>query len=220
MLFRSHANGCFTAAKFLIPKAKKVYGLKNEPIFLPSPIQIPENVKKSDTPVVCFLGRFDRRKRPEIFFDLAIQFPDVIFEAVGIGRDRKYVERLNDNYLGIKNLRFNGFVDQFSNNNLSEIIGRSWILINTSIREGLPTSFLEAAANGCAILSEIDPDGFTSSFGYLVKNGNFQEGLQSLLSDQNWLTLGQNAREHIINEFSLKNSINNHLEIYHDFLRK
>ena len=40
-----------------------------------------------------------------------------------------------------------GFVDQFQSARLQSILSQSWILVNTSVREGLPTSFLEALAN-------------------------------------------------------------------------
>ena len=81
------ADRWFTAAKMLIPKARKKYKLHHDPEFLPSPIPFTEVVKKSETPLVCFVARLDRRKRPEVFFDLAGQFPNVQFEAVGAGRE-------------------------------------------------------------------------------------------------------------------------------------
>lgn len=209
-----NADGCFAAAKFLIPKAKKVYGLKVDPVFLPSPINIPERVNKSETPIVCFIGRFDRRKRPEIFFELAEKFPEVRFEAVGIGRDKIFEQNIINKYRNHPNLHFRGFVDQFSGDQLYDLLGKSWILVNTSIREGLPTSFLEAAANGCAILSEINPDNFSSRFGFHIRDGNFEKGLQELLSNNNWYQLGQDARNNAKMLFSLEESILNHLAAY------
>lgn len=213
-----NADACFTAANFLIPKARSVYRLKKDPIFLPSPIIIPETVKKNETPIVCFVGRFDRRKRPELFFDLAGQFPEVWFEAVGIGRDKKYEQQIMSEYKKYSNLHFRGFVDQFSGDDLNKLLGKSWILVNTSVREGLPTSFLEAAANGCAILSEIDPDGFTSNFGYHVQDGRFSNGLKTLLDDNTWLNYGQNARKFTKKIFSLDTSIKKHMEIYRNYI--
>jgi hypothetical protein len=40
------------------------------------------------------------------------------------------------------------------------------VSMNTSVREGLRTSFLEALANKCALLSSVNPGGATAKFGY------------------------------------------------------
>jgi hypothetical protein len=65
-------------------------------------------------------------------------------------------------------------------------LGKSWILVNTAAREGLPNAFIEAAAHQCAILSAVDPDGFSSQFGHLVLNDDFAAGLRALLQDDLW----------------------------------
>jgi hypothetical protein len=43
------------------------------------------------------------------------------------------------------------------------------IVVNTSVREGLRTSFLEALANKCALLSSVNPGGATAKFGYFCR---------------------------------------------------
>jgi glycosyltransferase involved in cell wall biosynthesis len=212
------ADGWFTAAKMLIPKAYKKYNLPRSPEFLPSPVPFSENIQKSETPLVCFVGRLDRRKHPEVFFDLAEQFPEVQFEAVGAGRDPVWERELKSRYGHLPNLNIRGFVDQFSGNELSDLLGKSWILVNTSLRESLPTTFIEAAAHGCAILSETDPDGFSSEFGYHVLDGNYANGLKSLLQDYNWKKIGWSGMVYARNTFLLNDSINRHIQVYKDLL--
>ena len=80
------------------------------------------------------------------------------------------------------NLDMRGFVDQFRSDDLSRILGASWIIMNTSAREGLPNSMLEAAAHRCAILSSVNPDGFAVEFGRHVEDDNFAAGLEWLLA--------------------------------------
>lgn len=208
------AQAHYVAAHFLALKSRRKYKLSKDPEFLPSPIVIPEQVKKSATPVVCFVGRFDRRKRPELFFELAAHYPDVQFVAAGTGRDTLRDQSLRDQYKHLPNLEIVGFVDQFSNAQLSEILQRSWILINTSVREGLPTTFVEAAAHGCAILSSVDPDGFASQFGFHVSAGDYGKGLDYLLTGNRWAGLGQKARLYVSERFDLHTSIQQHLDIY------
>jgi glycosyltransferase involved in cell wall biosynthesis len=208
------ADGQFVASKFLIPRARKKYNLNADPEFLPSPIQFLPEIQKSATPLVCFVGRLDRRKRPQIFYDLARQFPQVNFVSIGTSRDVKWEERLREEYANLKNLEMRGFINQFASSELFEIMAKSWVLVNTSARESLPTTFIEAAAHGCAILSEIDPDGFASRFGKPVTHGDYANALQSLLQNEAWRTKGLAGMEYTREHFSLENSIRQHLEIY------
>ena len=92
------------------------------------------------------MARWDRRKRPELFFELARRRPDVRFVAVGKGQDAEYDAELQAPLRGLPNLEMPGFIDQFTGTALSDLLGESWILANTAEREGLPTSFLEALA--------------------------------------------------------------------------
>ena len=59
----------FTIGKYLIPKVKAKYEMKGEPEFLPTPVPVPEKVIKAETPTVCYVNRWDRRKRPDIFLN-------------------------------------------------------------------------------------------------------------------------------------------------------
>ena len=78
------ADAVFSEAKHIVPKARNKYRLKVAPQFLPNPVPLPDGpVAKADRPTVCFVGRFDKRKRPELFFELARRCPDVHFIAVG-----------------------------------------------------------------------------------------------------------------------------------------
>ncbi len=56
------------------------------------------------------------------------------------------------------NLRLTGFVTEEEK---SRILASSWALMNTSVREALPVSFLEALAHKTPIISGEDPDGLT-----------------------------------------------------------
>ena len=212
------ADGLFCAAEHLVPKVKFKYDLTSVPPLLPTPVAVPGNVKKASTPTVCFIARWDRRKRPEIFFELARKFPHVKFIGIGKAQDGKWDTYLRNTYSNLPNLEMTGFIDQFSTNDLYSILEKSWILVNTSMREGLPVSFLEAAANRCAILSGVDPDGFASKFGYCVKDDNFVEGLEFLLKDERWKERGEYGYEYIKETFEMTKAINRHIDAYEQVL--
>lgn len=212
-------NDVYTTAQYLIPKVKSIYDLKCNPQFLPTPVALPEEIKKADEPTVCYIARFDRRKRPEIFLKMASKFPNVKFIAVGKSRDEKWDSSLRETYSKVPNLEMTGFVDQFSSNLLSEIFEKSWIMVNTATREGLANSFLEASAHQCAILSSVDPDGFASQFGHCVDNDEFERGLDFLLEGNRWRERGMRGYEYVKETFELNKAIDNHLTAYHEILR-
>lgn len=213
-------DAVFTTAKCLVPKVRRIYGLASDPMFLPTPVSIPAQVAKADKPTVCYVARLDRRKRPEQFFAMAARFPDVDFLVLGKSRDVAWERKLRETYGSLPNVRMLGFVDQFSDTRHDETFAQSWVLVNTSTREGLPNSFIEAASHACAILSEVNPDGFASEFGYQVSDGDFGAGLRWLLTNDNWRRQGQKARRYALNTFEISSSIDLHEQIYAALCRR
>lgn len=212
------ANACFTTAHCLINKTKMKYRLQQAPGFLPTPVAIPAKIEKSSEPTVCYLARLDRRKRPELFLDLARSFPEVNFLVAGQSRNPDWELYLRQKYAVYPNLQFLGFIDQFSGDGLNDLLGKSWIMVNTSAREGLPNSFLEAAAHGCAILSSVNPDDFASRYGFHVLGDNFEEGLRFLLQNNRWKERGLLARQEMAAVFSLDKAIESHISAYERIL--
>ena len=209
------ADGVYCAAEFLCAKAQRKYRLRATPQLLPTPVHVPLTVQKSSRPTVCYLARWDRRKRPELFLELARSFPHVQFIALGKSRDQEYEARLRRQYADLSNLTMPGYIDQFDSGDVSRILSESWIMVNTSVREGLPNAFLEAAAHGCAILSAVDPDHLATRFGALVHNDDFAAGLTCLLQEDRWRERGEAARSYIGETFEQERAIDAHLAVYH-----
>ena len=215
------ADAVYCQAKYIERKTMFLYGLAGTSGFLPSPVHVPDQeLVKAKEPTVCFLARWDRRKRPEMFFKLARQYPHVKFIAVGKAHDQGYDAYLREKYARIPNLEMTGFIDQFSSGRLQEILEQSWIMINTAAREGLPASFLEAAAHKCAILSANNPDGFAENFGYHVRNDNYAAGLEILLKGQRWKRLGDAGYEYVRKTHEINAVIEQHIAIYENLLGK
>lgn len=212
------ADAVYAAAKCLIPKTRRLYRLQEDPVFLPTPTAVPPVVRKASTPTVCYMARLDRRKRPEIFLELAKEYPDVAFILAGQSRNPRYQEKLLRPYRHLSNLEIAGFVDPFRSERHSEILGRSWIMVNCATREALPNSFLEAGAHRCAILSEVDPDGFASEFGCRVDDGDFRKGFEFLLQGDNWRSRGERGFEHVSRTFESAEAINRHVAAYERLL--
>jgi glycosyltransferase involved in cell wall biosynthesis len=212
----SRADALFAQARFLVEKARKLFRLRRDVSFLPNPVEVPSReMVKSDTPTVCFLGRWDPQKRVERFMELALEFPEVEFVAMGRGHDPYTDARLRERYTGISNLELTGFV---SEDEKSRILERSWALVNTSVREALPVSFLEALAHETPIISGENPDGLTAAFGHHVVGEDYAGGLRRLLRDETWLEAGKLGRRYVENVHEAGRVVDRHLEIYRDLL--
>jgi glycosyltransferase involved in cell wall biosynthesis len=199
----------------LHPRIARLYGADVEPEFVPYPVDLPGTApRKAERPLILFVGRFDRRKRLELFFDLAVQFPQLDFAAVGRAHDPAYDRHLRERYGAIANLDLPGFVPRFGQPGILDYYERAWILVNTAAREGLPYTFMEAAAFGVAILSGVDPERFASRFGCHAQDGDFAAALRWLLEGDRWRALGQSAAAYVAETWSEEASVRRHLEVY------
>jgi glycosyltransferase involved in cell wall biosynthesis len=214
------ADACFCQARCIIERSMALYGLSRAPGFLPNPVACPTTEPvKSVEPSVCFVGRWENIKRPELFVDLAARFPEVQFTLAGScagdpARDAQIHRRARD----LPNVYAPGWIGPESR---GELLGKSWILINTSTKECLPVSYLEAAAHRCAILSHGNADDFASSFGYWAREGtldDFAAGLKYLLSENRWKQLGARGYEYVSATHNMDSVIDLHLRTYEQVL--
>lgn len=217
------ADAWFTQAKYIQNKAKQIFRLDSTPGFLPNPVDIPNReLKKSLKPTVCFLGRWDPIKRPELFFELSKLFPEVNFIAMG-GSQPQHTNKeleLKNKYSNVKNLKMAGWI---FGDEKSKILEESWVLINTSTKECLPVSYLEACAHKCAILSHGNADNFASEFGFWAQDGdldNFARGLRSLLNNNAWKNLGEEGFKYVKENHENDKVIEQHIRIYNDLLNE
>ena len=206
------ADSLSSQAKYLIPKAERLFRLDRNVSHLPNPVDVPKRrMRKAPTPTVCFLARWDPQKRVELFFNLARRFPDVHFIAMGRSHDPAADVRLREAAKGIPNLTCTGFV---SEEEKSQILERSWALVNTSAREALPVSFLEALAHETPIISGEDPDGLTTAFGYPVNREKYAQSLKAMLSDEVREERGAFGREYVEEVHEVGKVVDRHVEMY------
>jgi len=210
----SNMHALFVPANYLVEKSCALYGLVSAPAVLPTPVFVPQSVEKAQKPTLLFVGRWDRVKRPWRFFDLAKDFPDVEFLAIGSAHNQDYELELRKRYSNIPNLQLIGYVDQFANNSLSNYLSTSWILVNTSAKEALPNTFVEACAHRCAIISSLDPDGFASNFGALVVDDDFSKAISYLLENNRWREKGLAGFDYVRARNELGAAADAHISAY------
>ena len=165
---------CFISqGEFLNPKAKDLYNLPdNVPIrYVPNPVEIDENFdveKYSKQNHIIFLGRIESVKRGWLFCEIAKRMPEYEFFVLGQSfRQKEDNARILEPYtgVGIKNLHFAGHVD---GEEKADYLRKAKILVNTSIHEALPVSFLEALSYGTLLVSNRNPEELTAKFGIWV----------------------------------------------------
>lgn len=206
-----------TQAMCLVERAKRTYGLENlNPHLLPNPVFLP-NIQKiaySDKPSLLFIGRLDPVKRPWIVFELAKRFPQIDFYIAGTTQTPDLMNPVISKYNDTQNLKFMGWVfDQKKD----ELLKNCWGMINTSIHEALPVTFLEAFAFGKCVISCQNPDNLAERYGYYTGEllgegldkrtlGIFSEKINELISDKTkMMQKGILAKEYAEKNHSFKN---------------
>ncbi|MBM7071094.1 glycosyltransferase family 4 protein [Shewanella sp. 202IG2-18] len=156
-------------AHCLNEKARELYQLhRTVPIqYVPNPINIDDNFKlldhKPQKKKIVFLGRIESVKRGWLFCEIAKQMPHHEFYVLGKSfRESERNKKVLDQYKSLPNLHFVGHVEGEEKNNY---LKEAAILVNTSIHEALPVSFLEALSYGTLLVSCQNPDDLTSQFG-------------------------------------------------------
>lgn len=215
------ADAVYCPAHFLKEKVKRLYGLKQLPTLLPNLIDVPPALpRKSDRPTITFVARWDKRKRPWLFLELAAQFPDYRFVAVGKGSasaETGFDAELRQRFRNVPNLEMPGLINRFREpERMHQLLSDTWIFVSTAVREGLPLTFLEAAAYGCPIISRVDPDQFATRFGKQVHDDDYAAALRSLLAEAP-LEKGRAAYHYVRDTYETSRALIAHQEQYARF---
>lgn len=191
-----------TPANFLKQKVPGTYGVTpTEVRLLPNIIDMdPGEIVKSKKPSVIFLARLDPYKRPWLFAELARHFPEVDF--IFLGQPHFSGEGAWEPKDLPANVQLKGHVEGAEK---VKILADAWVLVNTSIHEGLAVSFQEALRCETPLLSCVNPEDVVSRFGIYVGRFDgdgmesipkFKEGLQRLLKEQAFrVNLGKLGRD-------------------------
>ena len=132
-----------------------------------------------------WVGSFRRRKRPELFLELAQQIPEADFTIVGGGGDdSSYYRGIAEKATSIPNVNYPGFVQP---EKIEKYYKRAYAYINTSNLEGFPNTYLHSWRRGVPTFTiEIDPDEIIERNGIGGCTGTFDrlvETIRSIVSD-------------------------------------
>jgi glycosyltransferase involved in cell wall biosynthesis len=204
-----------TNGQFLVDRARREYGLPHLTAHdLPNPLPLPDlpGIAYGERPMLLVIGRLDPVKRPALALALAERFPHVEFYFAGEASFPELVRDLLERHRGRPNVTFGGLaVGELKD----ALFRRCWALLNTSVHEGLPVSFLEAFSYGKCVISSADPAGLVSRFGYRVEEPEgcaesesvalFEAAIRRALDGEaERRALGAAARRHIEREHAFE----------------
>lgn len=136
------------------------------------------------TPVCLWIGKSDRVKRPDILIDLARQLPEFQFIMV-MNRSNEEIHEsiVNETPSNVR------IIEKVPIQEIESLFQQASFLINTSIFEGFPNTFLQAGKYGVPVVSlNVDPDNFIQRQNCgLVAQGvvnRMADGLRTIIADQ------------------------------------
>jgi glycosyltransferase involved in cell wall biosynthesis len=178
--------------------------------YVPNPVAHDESFDLDSYPkedLVVFLGRLESQKRVWLFCEIARAMPQYQFVVIGkFHRHQKANKAALEPYIDgrIPNLQFVGHLEGDAKFDYQK---RAKELLNTSIWEGVPQSFLEALSVGTLLVSNLNPEDLTARFGAYVgevpgdgfdKVHVFVSAIAALLGDEDRRrALAHAAREYI-----------------------
>lgn len=144
------ADHVIAISPFLARMGSKLYGDKFSDIQLGIETNIFFNSKKTRNErfTVIGVGSFQKRKRPEVFLELASRFPDANFIWYGDGDDRKKLIKEKEER-NIMNVNYPG---QMPNHRLADEYRKADLFILPANSEGVPKVTQEAAACGLPVI--------------------------------------------------------------------
>jgi len=127
----------------------------------------------TNSPRVIWVANFKEVKRPELFVDLAESLQDSQATFVMIGRpgDSKLYRNLHQRIDALSNLIYLG---EMSQDAVNAEIEQSHILVNTSLFEGFPNTFIQAWMRGLPVITQgLNTDGLFDSQTIGICSANF-----------------------------------------------
>jgi glycosyltransferase involved in cell wall biosynthesis len=194
---------------------------------IPSCYELPEKAAAKNEECVLWVGTVHAYKRPELFLELARRLPHRRF--VMIGGSAAPGERLRQGYYEeiqaaaakLPNLEFKGFLP------LGEVeswFDRARVLVNTSVYEGMPNTFLQAWARGVPTVATVDVGARlkgASFYKTFTEAGDAALELERLLADElHWARTSARCREYFDHCHSSAGVLGRYEKVFSELLEK
>jgi glycosyltransferase involved in cell wall biosynthesis len=197
-----------------------------EATLIPSCYELPPEARPGRGDAVLWVGTIHDYKRPDMLLELARRLPHRRFIMIGGSaapgeRLRAgYYEAIRDAAASLPNVEFKGFLP------LEEVerwYDRGRVLVNTSIYEGMPNTFLQAWARAIPTVATVDVGAKLDGSSLYKKFDTIEEAageVERLFSDQgHWTRASERALRYFESEHSSAEVLRRYSELFDDVLR-
>jgi glycosyltransferase involved in cell wall biosynthesis len=173
--------------------------------------------KKSETPIVLWIGSMAEVKQPWLVVELAKMMPSVKFQMIGgYQGDPTLYNDMKRQSEELENFEFLGVVPF---DEVNYYFNKAWILVNTSMFEGFPNSFLQAWMNYMPVLSiNANPDETITDYNLGFYSRNLKQlkiDLSILLNNQDLIKeMGINGRKYVENNHDINNILPEYIHLF------
>lgn len=166
-----------------------------------SPDRVVDDEKKSID--LLWVARCNEVKQPQLFLDLAEQFPQARCRMICSNQDEALWGAVKKRALTMSNVEF---LEKVSYHDIQSHFDRAKIFVNTSSDEGVPNTFIHAGLGAAAIVSlKVNPD---QMFDYFQAGGCAENKIEKLmttihqlLSDEKMLSCAQREANRFVDEW-------------------
>ncbi|HZM37366.1 MAG TPA: glycosyltransferase family 4 protein [Burkholderiales bacterium] len=164
-----------------------------EAVLIPSCYPVAERASPADRQDILWVGTLHANKRPGMFLDLAERLPGRRFVLVGGPsiEGRATYDAARARAAGLPNVEFTGFLP------LAQVEARfdsARLLVNTSLFEGMPNTFLQAWARGVPTVATVDVG--TAVNRVVADLRALESEVESLFDQEKWARASQACRAH------------------------
>lgn len=174
-----------------------------------------EKVALNSVKRVVWAGRFSREKRFEWLIDIAKLLPGVHFDVLGSkNKSGEYDTALIEQAEGIANITLHG---RIPHSEMGEFYSDADLLLNTSIYEGFPNTYLEAWSVGVPLVATIDPDDVVKRYKLGFSGDSVKalaEVIEKALEPDTWVELSTNARNFFTERHAIDKSMTGFAKLF------
>jgi glycosyltransferase involved in cell wall biosynthesis len=218
------ANIVIVQSEFQRRMLSENFGRDSIIIKIPIPLSDTDMPEKPSPPIVLWLATVKPVKQAELFLELARILPEVKFQMIGgpaLG-DKTYFDSVQEATRHIPNLDFLGFVPH---DRVGSYLEKASILVNTSLFEGFPVTFLEAWAAYTPVVSlNSDPDEVICRYRLGFHSKNFEQMVKdiSLLLNNKELReeMGRNSRKYVVEEHDIQKIVAQYVALFRELAGK
>ncbi len=172
-------------------------------------------LKKYERPTVCWISNIKEVKQPEVFIWVAEHLPKYDFIMIGGMDEYKDKKGLMASIARVKNLKYLG---KLPFDEVKRIIGKSYILTNTSKAEGFPNTFLQAWVNKVPVISlYADIDGILKNGECGLLSGSKEQMVEDIkhLVENGGIAkkIGENGHNYTLGHFTVRSNIKRYEQV-------